>query len=317
VLAALVAAAILTSLPRARPAVSRAALEARIATLPGFAGLVSLAFDGRNYNGQEAARIVTVEVLVDPRATGAILASSMQAAGDIVRRSIDVYQKLAVTGYRSAIDFEEGLAYASRARWLAPELAAPLDGWTVIRLPDEPRDAARALDRIYSKPIVVSCRDGALVATADLETERRARPAAGILEILSAPLADCVDYDNAFLRSPGLRSLDVTILSNGASVAHFSSSRAGYESTDVSRLLAAFAREALTVSNAEMPFAEKYERGILFTPLLFDAIVAADDKAALKELEGRRKAAEDEFYKGLFAKGAFEVSAGPPAEAPR
>ena len=316
-LAALVVAAILASIPRARPVVSKAALESRIASLPGFAGLLSLAFDGLNYNGQQAARTVTVEVLVAPRAGAADLASSMQAAGEIVRQSIDVYQKLVVTGYRRAADFEEGLAYASRARWLAPELAAPLDGWSIIRVPDEPRAAARALDGIYAKPVVVSCRDGALVATVDLETERRARPAAGILEILSAPLVDCVNYDNAFLRSPGLGSLDVTILSNGASAAHFSVSRAGYESTGVSRLLAAFAREALKISNAQMPFAEKYERGSLFTPLLFDAIVAADDKAALKELENRRKAAEDEFYKGLFAKGAFEVSTGQGAEAPR
>jgi hypothetical protein len=57
-----------------------------------------------------------------------------------------------------------------------------------------------------------------------------------------------------------------------------------------------------------MPMAEKYAGGELFTPLLFDKAVSAEDKAEIRDLEARRRAAEDEFYKALFSNGVWDVN---------
>jgi hypothetical protein len=308
VLAAAVAAAVHVGLPKAKAPVSKVQIEREIGALPGFAGTLSLKFDGLDYNGQQAARIVAADVLVRSGAGAETVAASLEAAGRIIRDSIDVYQKAVVTGYARALDFEAGLAFEARAVWLAPELAAPLDGWTVLRLPDALRPPARALEGIYVRPTVVSETGGALVASVDLATEKRRRPAAGVSEILATPLIDCVDFDNAFERSPDLSLLEVRILSGGKQVARFVKTRREYEAADVSALLAALSKEVLKVSKKESALAEKYANTELFTPLLFDTVVSAEDKAEIKDLEARRREAESEFYTKLFAPGVWETS---------
>jgi len=315
VLAAVVAAAVWTGVPRPKEPLPKGELEARISALPGFAGVLALRFDGVEYSGQEAARTVAADVLVRAGAARETLALSMKAAGDLVRERINVYQKLVVTGYRRPVDFEEGLAFASRALWLAAELAAPCEGWSVLRLPDMPREAARALEGIYANPAVSGAQGGVVVATVDLETERRARPAADVNEILAAPLVPCVDHDSAFDRSPALRTLDVTILSGRRKVARFAMTREAYEATDLSGLLAELSRTVLRISAKELAIAEKYSNTELYTPLLFDRIVKEEDKAEIRAQEAARREAETSFYGALFSKGRWENFEAPTAQA--
>jgi hypothetical protein len=317
VFAVLVAAALLVTVPRPKRPLSREELEARVGSFPGFAGTASLKFDGADYSGQEAGRVVAADVLLAPGVTGDVAASSMKAAGDLLRERVSVYQKLVVTGYRRAVDFNEGLYFRSRAVWLAPELAAPLDGWSIIRLPDAPRPPERALERIYANP-TVKCAAGAITAEIDLYAERRARPAADLSEILSAPLIPTFDYDDAFERSPGLTSVDVTITSSGQKVARFTMTRQAYEATDVSRLLADLSKAVLKISTKEFEIAERYSNTELYTPLLFDKVVKEEDKEEIRAFEASRREAEMRFYNGLFAKGSWEIieAATPAGAAP-
>jgi len=310
VMAAAVAAAVMSAMPKPRPVVSREILERRIGALPGFAGVLSLTFDGVRYNGQGAAMLVAIDVGLRTGSDRAAAESSMREAGGIIREAMDVYRKIVVTGYKSAKAFEGGLAFRSRAVWLAPELAEPLDGWIVVRLPDELREPARSLEGIYAKPEVVSAGGGALAVRLDLATESPAHPAADLMEILVLPLIDTVDYDNVFDRSPGLKSLEVAMVS-GRDAARFVMTRDEYQATDVDALLARLSKKALKISQAETAIAEKYMTSELFTPLLFDSVVSEEDKAQIREFEAERRSAQDEFYAGLFAKGTLEVGGKP------
>ncbi len=311
VLMAVSIAAIYSVLPKTPWQYTRAVLESGITSTGGFAEVVSLKLDSVSYNGQQACMTMALDVLLPQNADPLTVDTSMKAAGNYLKGLINVYRKLVVTGYARRADFDNGLAFRSRAVWLSPELAAPLEGWIVVRLPDEPREPARALDGIYAAPTVVKADAGALVATVDLAAEERRRPAARIEEILAAPLIDCVDFDNVFSRSPGLESVDVTVLDSGHKVARFAMTRKGYEATAVSLLLGDLSRRVLTISNQEVTFAEKYTGTGLFTPLLFDKIVSAEDKEALAELRTWRHEAEEEFYTGLFANGVREQWAAP------
>lgn len=314
VLGGLVLWAILASLPESRIPTTRGKLETAIARLPGFDGILSLKLDGIEYSGQEAAKIVAVDVLLRQGADGETLVRSMEAAGDFVRKHVSVYMKLVVTGYKRPVDFDAGLAFRSRALWLAPEIAAPMDGWSVIRVPDGPRPVDKALDGIYARPTTVTAKDGGLVATIDLETERRARAAAGAAEVLTLPLVDCFDFDNVFDRCPTLTALDVTLLAGGQKAGRFAISREAYAAAGVSRLLEVLSKKALKVSSVESEIAERYSSAQLYTPLLFDRTVSDEDRAEIRDLESRRREAEAEFYSLLFAGGTWEP---PSIEAPR
>jgi hypothetical protein len=306
VLAALAVAAIMAGLGERRIPTTKAELEATIAGLPGFDGILSLKLDGVEYNGQEAARVVAVDVLVKQGAGGETLAGSMEAAGNFVRERISIYRKYVITGYKRPADFDAGLAFRSRALWLAPEFAAPMDGWSTIRVPDEPRPVEKALDGIYAHPAMLSVKGGELTATIDLGVERRGRAAAGAAEILTLALVDSFDFDNAFDRCPALTALDVTLFSGGQKAGRFAITREAYTAAEVSRLLADLSKKALKVSSREFEIAERYSNTQLYTPLLFDAAVSAEDKAEIEDLESRRREAETEFYSRLFAGGTWE-----------
>lgn len=307
VLAALVAAAAYVSVPREKAPVTRDAVEGAVKGALGAGELISVKFDGLEYNGQGAARIVAIDFVSGQSSRDSLL-ESMKAAGDAVRSMVDVSQKVVVTAHRSAFEFEEGLPYAARAAWLAPELVQPLDGWMVVRLPDEPHAPENALDGIYSRPMISCDKIGVISARIDLAAERLARPAADMMEILAAPFIDTFDYDNVFARSPGLRSLEVVLADGDRRIARVSMTRDARAAAGVAALRAALSRAVLSVSQRETAYAEKYDESGLFTPLLFDAVVAPEDKAALAALEAERRAAEERFYRALFAGGTFEVA---------
>ncbi len=164
VLVALVAAAAYVKMPRHRGVVSREMLAAEVAALPGVGEALSFEFDGLDYNGQGAAKVVAIDFSLAPGAERERLYDTMRAAGGIARESVDVYQKIVVTGWRSREEYLAGLPFASRALWLAPELVAPLDGWTLVRLPESPRAPADALSGIYARPAIVATAKGAIVA---------------------------------------------------------------------------------------------------------------------------------------------------------
>lgn len=306
VLAGLVLAATVSRLGGRHRVLAREEIESAIARTPGFAGILSLKLDGAGYSGQEAAKVVAIDVLIDSGAGPEAISGAMRAAGEFIRGQLSVYRKLVVTGYRGPRDFDGGLAFRSRAIWLAPEYAAPMDGWSTLRLPDEKRPIERALEGIYARPTVSSAQDGRVVATTDLAVERLRRPAADAAEILTLPLVDSLQFDNAFDRCPDLRSLEVTLVSGGERTGRFAITREAYAAADVSTLLADLSKKVLRISSKQAEIAERYSNTQLYTPLLFDTAVSAEDKAEIKDLESRRKEAEAEFYSRLFAGGTWE-----------
>jgi len=308
VLLALVAAAVIVTLGRRHVAVTNEGLAATVQALPGIAETIGFKFDNRDYSGQTGARVVAIDFVVKSGADGKTLLESMKSMGAIATDALTVYQRVIATGYRGRAEFDAGLPFAARAVWITGEIAAPLEGWTAVRLPDEAVPPEKALTNIYSKPSIVSAGAGALTATLDLNTERLKRPAADIREILASGLLNCYDYDNVFLRSPGLKSIDVTILRDGQKVAHLAMTREAFEAIDTVALTSDLSSKVLAISDKEVVYAQKYDGSGLFTPLLFDRIVSAQDKAALKALEDERAAAEDSFYRALFARASYEVA---------
>lgn len=309
-LVAVAAAVIRCSGPEAPRQLAPEELQSATASLGGFSETLSLGFDSSPYSGQQAARVVSVDVLLEDGAGREILSGSLEAAARLIRSCASVSRKIVVTGYRRREDYESGLAFAARGMWLAGEFAAPVDGWEVVRLPDEKRPAAEALGGIYASAEVVSAEGGRLVAEVDLSAEEIKRPAADIRELLVAPLVDCFDYDNAFERSPELVSLEVSVLDGERTVGRVVMSRQAWEALDVPGLRAALAREVLASSADGMKLAEKYTEKGLFTPLLFDSVVSAEDKEAVLELAARREAALDEFYEALFAGDGAQLTTG-------
>ena len=310
VLAAAIAAAVATQVDLGGE-VTAEGLASRTARLPGVREVIAFKFDNIDYNGQGAARVVAIDLLIDPTMPAKALEKMMHEAGGIARKAVEVYQKVVVTGYRTRSEQENGLPFSARAVWLAPELAAPMEGWSTIRLPDAQRQVGDALTGIYRKP-AVTVRDGAVSATVDLYTEKIPRPTADAREIASLPFIDTFDWDNVFARSAGVSSVEVTVTDGGRTIAHASMTREGYTATDVPALRARFAADAIALSTREMVIADRYEKSKLYSPLVFDKVVTAEDKAEIAALRAERRAVEDAFYSGLFARG--ELAAEAPAK---